>query len=177
MASIYGLIDPRTGELRYIGKANDARKRFASHLRDSIRRNTPVYAWFGKLAELGLQPDMVVLSECENWQGEERRLIASARMRGYHLLNVADGGDEPHCPREVRIANACRAAQDRERDVVKKTIHRFMRKAGYALEHFVEKGEAGRAQQIMAALAVLKLRAKADPALLYRQIVSREART
>lgn len=47
---IYALRDPRDGNLRYIGKANNAEKRLKSHMKDSRHRKTPVYAWFRKLA-------------------------------------------------------------------------------------------------------------------------------
>lgn len=103
MAQIYGLADPETGEIRYIGKANDARKRLASHMRDSTRRDTPVYRWIRKHGK----PSLVILIEASrDWRADERRLIAEARRRGDRLLNIADGGDEPFCPHEVRVANA-----------------------------------------------------------------------
>jgi hypothetical protein len=44
---IYGLFDPRTGELRYVGKARDPQKRLKGHL--AARRRTPVYDWIGAL--------------------------------------------------------------------------------------------------------------------------------
>lgn len=171
--SIYGLIDPRCGMIRYIGKANDPAKRFASHVRDSARRMTPVYAWFRKLASLGLEPEMLVLTECENWEAEERRLIAVARAGGHKLLNVAEGGDQPHCPHEVRSANGHKGARAREDDIVKRTIHRFMRNVGYALAEYRKGGDAQRIQKLAAAMAVLRRRAKEDPNLLYGQIIAR----
>lgn len=104
--SIYGLIDPRDGSIRYVGKANDPGKRLKGHLRECRRRNTPVYAWIRKLVGLGMSPGLRVLeADCEDWKEAERRIIAEMREGG-RLLNVADGGDEPHCPLEVRKANA-----------------------------------------------------------------------
>lgn len=114
MASIYALCDPDTAEVRYIGKANDPAGRLRSHIRDCRRRKTPVYDWISKLLSAGKAPEMfVVRHECANWQGEERHLIAKARAFGMRLLNVADGGDEPHCPTEVRRANAKKANESR----------------------------------------------------------------
>ena len=46
---IYALLCPNTKDVRYIGKANDSEKRLKSHIRDSRRRNTPVYCWIKKL--------------------------------------------------------------------------------------------------------------------------------
>lgn len=106
-AEIYALIDPRDGAVRYIGKANDSAKRLMSHIRDSRResRRTPVYVWMRKLTKLGMVPGFTVLEVTADWKEVERRYIAEARARGDRLLNVADGGDEPYCPPEVRVAN------------------------------------------------------------------------
>lgn len=100
-AEIYGLYD-QCDTLRYIGKANCARKRLASHMRDSRRRDTPLYRWIRKNG----RPEMRVLEVCSgDWRDAERRLIAEARRIGCPLLNVADGGDEPFCSFETRSKN------------------------------------------------------------------------
>lgn len=104
MVEIYGLYD-RDGNLRYIGKANSAQKRLASHMRDARRRTTPVYRWIQKNGA----PEMRVLHVCaadDDWRDIECNLIASARARGEKLLNVAMGGDEPFCSIQQRSLNA-----------------------------------------------------------------------
>lgn len=107
-AVIYGLTDPATGELRYIGKANDAAKRLEGHMRET-RRRTPLYDWLRKLSTQGTLPGLIILHECDgDWREDERSLIAEARRRGDRILNVADGGDEPFCPAEVRRENGRR---------------------------------------------------------------------
>jgi len=106
MACIYGLYD-RAGALRYIGKANDPDKRLASHLRDARRRDTPLYRWIRKN---GCPTIRILEADCANWREAEKRLISNARARGEKLLNVADGGDEPFCPIEVRRSNARKLA-------------------------------------------------------------------
>lgn len=105
---IYGLHDPRDGTIRYIGKAKDSAKRLSGHIRDARRRDTPVYRWIRKLAAMGLKPSMRVIACVQNdhWQDYERLIIVDAKLDGIPLLNVADGGDEPHCPVEVRRNNA-----------------------------------------------------------------------
>lgn len=103
MSEIYGLLCPATGELRYIGKANDAGKRLKSHLRDARRRRTPLYDWINAL---GAAPVLIVLDSVSDWQTAERLWIAEGRESGARLLNLADGGVEPHCPPAVRKANA-----------------------------------------------------------------------
>lgn len=101
-ASIYGLYD-KAGRLRYIGKANNPVERLKGHMRDGRKRKTPLYDWIRKHGE----PEMRVLeSDCVDWKEAERRLIREARERGEKLLNLADGGDQPFCPTEVRSENA-----------------------------------------------------------------------
>lgn len=103
-ACIYALCCPSTGEIRYIGKADDPKKRLKSHIRDAKRRKTPVYDWINKYGE----PDMVVLaSGCSDWVSAEREAIEFGRHLGLRLLNLADGGDQPGmASREVLSANA-----------------------------------------------------------------------
>lgn len=121
-AEIYGLFDPRTEALRYIGKAVDSQKRLKSHARDSVRRNTPVYLWMRELRSAGLLPVMKVLEVSDDWREAERRLIAVSRARGEILLNVAAGGDEPHCPADVRAENGRKNAKSVHSDASRKRL-------------------------------------------------------
>jgi hypothetical protein len=129
VTSIYGLYD-KSGQLRYIGKANNPEKRLSSHMRDARRRDTPVYRWIRKNGT----PVMHILSQdCTDWRAEERRLIAEARASGHKLLNVAEGGDEPHCDIETRRANGKRLndriANDPKfaelREIKRRLMHHF----------------------------------------------------
>ena len=54
---------------------------------------------------------MTVLEWCDatDWQKAERKWIAHYRSLG-PLLNLADGGDEPHCPIDVRRSNGAKVA-------------------------------------------------------------------
>lgn len=116
MVEIYALTDPRTGETRYIGKANDSKKRLASHIRDSRRRDTPVYRWIRKITDIGLLPGLQIIATTESdWQKIEIQKIAEAKANGARLLNVAKGGDEPHCPKSVRARNGRKNAASRDR--------------------------------------------------------------
>lgn len=107
MVEIYSLSDPRDGAVRYIGKAKCAKKRLQTHISDARLRKTPVYVWINELLALRLLPVVTVVEQCEAslWPARERALIADARARGERLLNLAPGGNQPHCPREVCIAN------------------------------------------------------------------------
>jgi ribosomal protein L13E len=112
--TIYGLCDPRTGIVRYVGKATDAEKRYRAHMREH-RRRTPLYDWIAKLRRNGEAPTLAVLLTCEeaDWRYEEQRLIAWSRALGPPLLNLAHGGDEPLCSPQVRAENGRRTAAKR----------------------------------------------------------------
>lgn len=132
---IYGLTDPRTGEVRYIGKANDAAARLKGHLRETRRRRTPLYDWMRKLADQRIAPGLVVLETCDgDWREAERRLIAEARSRGDRILNLADGGDEPFCSAEVRAENGRKVAATRRIDPAARRVWELKRYVGWALK-------------------------------------------
>lgn len=102
MPDIYGLYDPETGDLIYVGKADDPDKRLMSHIRDSRRRNTPLYRW---IRERGTPAISVIVRDSPDWRADERRIIKESRYIGYNLLNVADGGDHPKAtPQSLAVA-------------------------------------------------------------------------
>lgn len=112
---IYALCCPYTAAVRYVGKAADSRARLRRHLLDSRRRNTPVYRWIRGLLVADKIPELRVIETCtlEAWPDRERYWIDRHRQDNYDLLNVADGGDEPHCPPDVRSRNAAIATARR----------------------------------------------------------------
>lgn len=91
---IYGLYDPRTEELRYIGKSDRPAGRLANQLNEHA--NTHRCHWIQELRALALTPVQVILDACppgSDWQAIERRYIAAARADGHRLTNGTDGGD------------------------------------------------------------------------------------
>lgn len=115
--AIYALSDPETGEIRYIGKANNPRARLKSHIRDSRRRNTPVYCWIRRLQADGKEPAMSVVEWVDDWMEAEKRQIASHREAGARLLNLAEGGNEPLCSTEQLRLNGINAAKKRDKTI------------------------------------------------------------
>lgn len=112
---IYGLHDPTTDELRYIGKAKCHKKRLVAHLREH-RRHTPPYCWIRSLSAIPVVRVLSVVLEAQ-WELEEKRLIFEARLSGTRLLNLADGGDQPKSSPEqlqrcARTMNARKAQYD-----------------------------------------------------------------
>ena len=146
LVAIYALSDPETGEIRYIGKANDPRARLKSHIRDSRRRNTPVYCWIRKLQEGGQAPSMAVIEWAVDWVEAEKRHIAAYRAEGARLLNLADGGDEPACTAEQRRMNGAQVARSRN-----KTVWATNRHLGQ-LQRYFDKAGSKRCSELVVAI-------------------------
>lgn len=120
---IYALSCPDSGDVRYIGKAKNSVKRFASHMRES-RRTYPVYKWRDKLIKDGKTPVMTVIAmSVGDWRQLEKDLILQYKTDGARLLNVAEGGDEPFCSKEVRSENGRKVAAAIASDPMRKRIH------------------------------------------------------
>ncbi len=92
---IYSLTDPRTGEIRYVGKAMDVNIRYSRHLqtRDKSHKTN----WIKSLLKLGLKPEMEILesfycSDDNDWQESERWWISYLRFIGCNLTNMDLGG-------------------------------------------------------------------------------------
>lgn len=106
---IYGLADPRNGQLRYVGKSTTgASQRLASHLcPSSLRDQTKKNGWLKGLLKKGLKPEVFVIEVCpdkDTLNEAERHQIASLRAIGCDLANMTPGGDGKGrpCPPELR---------------------------------------------------------------------------
>lgn len=92
---IYALKDPRTDEIRYIGKANNPDERYHNHLVQCRDKNTHKRNWINKLKEEGLKPILEVLEEVpiNQWKDCEKRYIKKYIDEGCDLMNYTEGGD------------------------------------------------------------------------------------
>lgn len=135
MTEIYVLFDPRDGQIRYVGKANNTKSRLKSHIRDSVRRDTPVYRWIRDLNSVGLLPGVhiaAVVSD-DQWQSAERLFISELR-KTHDLLNVANGGNAPLCRPHVLAKNARMATEKRSATPAKRRMWELKRSMGEALK-------------------------------------------
>ena len=93
---VYGLCDPITDELRYIGKSSNGLSRPKRHITLIEKPRTHKQRWINGLLRAGVAPEIVVLevlanaSELDEW---ERWWIAYWRFIGGRLTNATDGGD------------------------------------------------------------------------------------
>lgn len=90
---IYALADPRTNAIRYVGKADNPRKRLVSHHYE--KRSTWKVRWLKQLSALGLVPTLIIVARVakSDWQDAERFWIAHYRAQGARLTNMTDGGE------------------------------------------------------------------------------------
>lgn len=99
---IYGLYDPRDNSLRYVGKTcASLAKRLMQHVSDARRRKfegLPRFRWIRKLSDIGLSPDirLLTVSSSDRWREDEQCHIAKAKSDGCNLLNATAGGDGIH---------------------------------------------------------------------------------
>lgn len=92
---IYSLSHPVTNEVRYIGKANNIKERYKSHL--CIRKrtdNTHKKKWIISLKNEGLKPVIDIIDEVNHseWEFWEKHYISLYRSWGFNLTNLQKGG-------------------------------------------------------------------------------------
>jgi len=96
---VYGLVDPRSGELRYVGQTDHllcqrlAQHEHAARRSKDRRMNTQ---WVRSLQAAGVRPEMFVLDRVfskADADEAERHFIAYFRMVGARLNNHTDGGE------------------------------------------------------------------------------------
>lgn len=97
MFKIYGLMCPRAGAIRYIGKTkNSLERRLKAHLADARSGKYKHHAacWLRGLISQGLAPEIILLEESEgDWVKAEVSWIARGRDLGWPLTNSTIGGD------------------------------------------------------------------------------------
>jgi hypothetical protein len=92
---IYGLLDPDTLELRYIGQTRYPETRFKQHICPSgLRARTRRSQWIKSLLVQGKKPGFIILERnVEDANETEIKWIAETKKLGARLTNSTDGGD------------------------------------------------------------------------------------
>ena len=93
---IYGLVDPESGYIRYIGRTiRSLESRLKEHRQGSRRYRTHCVNWIASLSRKGLAFETVVLETVavEDINSAEQWWVAFARSTGWPLTNLTGGGD------------------------------------------------------------------------------------
>jgi group I intron endonuclease len=96
-AYIYGLIDPTTNQIRYIGKSLNPKSRLRRHIADRNLYDSHKDRWLRKLIESNIRPELIIIDKVlENeWQFWEVHYINYFKFIGCFLTNGTNGGDQP----------------------------------------------------------------------------------
>jgi hypothetical protein len=114
---IYGLTDPRTDEIHYIGQSSSGMRRPEWHGLPSVlklAKTSPKTEWVKSLVAAGVQYGVVVLervADRRELDATECRWIAHGRRLNWPLKNLTDGGDGrkgfiPSMEERARISQA-----------------------------------------------------------------------
>jgi len=127
-AYIYTLSD-LDGNIKYVGKAVDLRKRYNGHLTDYTRHFTRKTCWIVSLLKKDLVPVMDIIECCDldNWIDREQYWIKHFQDSGMDLLNETEGGEGLNNPsQEVRDkiskANKGKVISQNQRDIMSKRM-------------------------------------------------------
>lgn len=95
---IYGLCDPRTGSIRYVGKSNNPKQRLQQQIcRAKNHPTTHLDSWIRGLDEVNIEPDQIILDTVSmlDWKAAEAAWMAEMILLGNDLVNLAAGGEGP----------------------------------------------------------------------------------
>jgi len=97
MFKIYKLIDPRTNEIKYIGKTKkiDINKRLICHIRMSLKNSkTKKEKWICSLLSKNIKPIIEIIEKCSEYNREQREIYwIKFYNEIYNLTNSTSGGD------------------------------------------------------------------------------------
>jgi hypothetical protein len=147
---IYALLDPRTGEARYIGKSHRSGPRLREHINEPPS-HCHRSRWIQSLKRDGLEPTIALLEEVDvwdrTWQDAERAWIAIGRKLGWRLTNATDGGEGvvglSHEARE-RITASWRGRKHRPETLAKLMAVRCLRRTSDATRQKMSASQRGR---------------------------------
>ena len=90
---IYTLSCPIDKNVKYVGKTNNLKLRYAQHISD-FRNMCKVKSWIKSLKLKGLLPIMELVDTCEgeDWRFLESYWICQFKTWGFDLKNLIDGG-------------------------------------------------------------------------------------
>lgn len=113
---IYTLSDPRTHEIRYVGKTVNIEKRYREHLNE-YKSRTYKEQWIHGMKKIGMKPILEVLDivNDEDWCYWEKWWICMLKTWGIRLTNIGIGGEGGTMTEETKkkLSEALKGKQSR----------------------------------------------------------------
>ncbi len=103
MVTVYALLDPRDGRVRYIGCTSNPTRRLKAHISDGRRgHQTSKARWIASLLELGARPQLTILESVTTADGPnaEARWLRIFHNAGAPLTNARSVDSSDH---ELRV--------------------------------------------------------------------------
>lgn len=152
---IYAISHPITNDIRYIGKSVNIKKRLIGHISKSKKRNDHFHNWIKSILKEGLKPNIEVIKYTDdlNWMQDEKNAIKEYREKGYNLLNIAEGGNEPYCSKEQRAINGKNTAIFIHSDEKRKRFWQLKQQLGIEFRTMYKNGNSKRADEMRDKLA------------------------
>lgn len=118
---IYALKCPISEKIRYIGKANNPKKRYNNHVCD--KNDYHKNRWLNLLKEKGLKPELIIIDEVDYllWEEYEIKYIKLFKSFGADLVNSNNGGS---------IGKAYKGTT-KTKEQIKKTVESTRLSGGY----------------------------------------------
>ena len=125
---VYLLRHPKTFEIKYVGKTNNIRRRFAQHTNKKCLQKTAskkLASWILKLLSNDLLPIMEIIEECENnWSDREKYWISY--YSNNNLCNLSEGGEgvghNDYTKSKIRSALSGRKRSEEEKQAISKAM-------------------------------------------------------
>ena len=92
---IYGLLDPDTKIIRYVGKSDCPKTRLSNHIQTSKKSKTHKSNWINLLIKNKKKPELVILEEVDfdDWEEREKYWINKYKNEGNDVTNFTNGGE------------------------------------------------------------------------------------
>lgn len=125
---IYILRHPETFEIRYVGKTNNIKRRFAQHKSKKCLEKTgskKLASWILKLLSNNLLPIMEIIEECDdNWAEREKYWISY--YSNTNLCNLSNGGEgvghNDYTKSKIKNALTGRKRSNEEKQAISKAM-------------------------------------------------------
>lgn len=106
IAYIYGLVDPETNKIRYIGKTINPKYRLSGHINESLKTRTHKCSWIRNLLKRNLKPILKIIEICSLENFEEREAYHISLYGFNELTNSDERGQGNKSRRRELIENA-----------------------------------------------------------------------